>query len=194
MGFWDNFERRYARLSDDLPDLVEAVIAIGIDVSGDGRSASPQSIAVAEKAVQIFFDQNASKLILTGGYYKEGSDPRNTEAQLMYWDVVAKDSRIRQENVILETNSYRTFMNADNVLPILRQYRLRRVVVVAQQWHSRRVAATFSRRWAGNEIMFYVINARSPYGRGSQKRLNNFFYFFLWDTLAFIVSKLKGYA
>lgn len=195
MEFWKWLERRYARPDDPLPAKVEAVVAVGIDVSSSGLNTSPQSKAVAEKAVKLFLDTHASKLILTGGYryrWKHFIYDYDTEADLMNrW--VVRQTAVPQKDVILETTSRYTYGNADNVLFILQKNNCQHVAVVAQQWYARRVVATFKKRWADSGIEFAVVKAWSDYGGGSQLRLEIFFFFLLWDTLAFIVSKIKGY-
>ena len=61
-------------------------------------------------------------------------------------------------------------------------------IIVTQQLHARRVRETFKK--LQNKFDFYIIKAESKYGGGSQRRLNNFFSFLLWDTTALILLKL----
>ncbi len=77
-----------------------------------------------------------------------------------------------------------------------RQPRIKHLVVVAQQWQARRARATFQRCFADTGIQVHVRKAYSPYypkDENSQRRFKSFWRFAIWDTLAFIVSKLKGY-
>lgn len=193
MSFGKWFEERFTRRDDNRPQNVGAIIAIGIDVDKKGLGPSPQSAVVAVGAERIFSelknDNSGLILILTGGYHHKDR-PGFTEAFVMQERI---RNSVPKEAIILEEKSWRTYLNADNVLPILQELHLKQVIIVAQQWHARRVAATFKKRWAYTGIEFAVVKAWSEYGGGSQRRLNNFFYFFVWDTLAFIISKLKGY-
>lgn len=86
-------------------------------------------------------------------------------------------------------------MNADECLKIMQENGWKSAIIVAQQWHARRVRATFKKRWAKSGIRFYIIKAHSNYFKemNSQKRFESFWKFALWDTLAFVVSKIKGY-
>lgn len=185
MNFWNWVERLFESHDDELIEKADAVIAIGIGVSKDGQSVSPQSEAVALKALDLFRQGSAENILLSGGH----SNGYITEAEAMA--NVIKD-KVPHSKLFLELRSYRTFMNADYTLPILQQKGWKKVIIVAQQWHARRVRATFRKSWDGTGIRFAVIKARSEYGGSFQKRLEHFLLFVIWDTLAFIISKLKG--
>lgn len=193
MSFWQWLEKRIVTDDDPLPDNgADVIVGIGIDVSSDGCSASPYSRAVAIKCVWLFENNCGRRIIFTGGYSK----PRVngvTEALGMYCDVYngLLLSGLKDQ-VTLEKMANRTYLNADYTLPLLRPGE-KSVIIVAQQWHARRVRATFKKRWRGMGIDVRVVRAWSDYGGGSQRRLDHFWSFFLWDTLAFFVSKLKGY-
>lgn len=186
MGFWDWLERSLETRDDRLPKKVDVAIAVGIDVSKDGTKASPQSRAVALKAAELFLRGKAENVLSVGGYSAGG--PIEAEAMA---DIIADN--IPETNLFLEKKSFRTYLNADYTLLILKQNGWKTAIIVAQQWHARRVRVTFRKRWQGSGIKFFVVKAQSPYGGGSQKRLNHFWSFVLWDIYAFIVSKIKGY-
>jgi len=179
-------ERLFSVCDDSLPEVADAVIGIGIDVSRDGIKASPYSEAVAWKALKLFRHGIVQNVLFTGGYSVDGL----TEAEAMRRIL---GMAVSEENLFLEQKSFRTYLNADYTLPIVQEKGWKKVIIVAQQWHARRVKATFKKRWAGKGIDIYVVKARSDYGGGSQSRLDHFFTFALWDTLAFIISKIKGY-
>jgi uncharacterized SAM-binding protein YcdF (DUF218 family) len=186
--FWKCFEGKFLTKDDDLPAQADVVIAVGIDVSKDGKNASPYSASVAQKALEIFNDDKAKNILLCGGYrLNQGL----TEAELMH-ALIARQV-LDPEKVFLETQSKQTYLNADLTLQILQEHGWHSAIIVAQQWHARRVRATFKKRWANTGIKIYVIKAPSEYGSGSQKQLDHFITFCLWDTLAFVASKLKGY-
>lgn len=186
--FWKWLERKLEIKDDPLPDKADVIIAVGIDVNADGKSAGPYSAAVAQKALELYNNQKVNNLLFTGGYnFNNGL----TEAQLMHGLVVRQIQDASR--VFLETQANRTYLNADLTLPFLQDHVWKSAIIAAQQWHARRVRATFKKRWAGTGIKIYVIKAHSDYGGGSQSRLDHFISFFLWDTLAFIISKFKGY-
>ena len=189
-------EERFSIKNDSLPEKVFAIIAIGIDLSRNGTKASPYSHAVTERAAQLYHDSRVSHIICSGGYR---SRPEGiTEARGM--SNVLLERGIPRQAIILEEESTRTFLNAQNTLQVIERLLRKgpvkdpRVVVVAQPWHARRVKRTFQRIWRESGIRIHIIKAPSEYGGGSQKRLDSFWKFLVWDTLAFIVSWLKGYA
>ncbi|MFA6253198.1 MAG: YdcF family protein [Patescibacteria group bacterium] len=190
MSFWQWLEKRLVTADDPLPRGSAVIIGVGIDVSAAGNSASPYSKAVVSKCRQLFDAAAGHRIIFTDGYFK----PRATsitEARGMA-HYLSITSEVPRENVDLDLLANRTYLNADYTLPMLEHWE-NCVIVVAQQWHARRVRATFRKRWAGSGIDIRVIKAWSDYGGGSQKRLDHFWSFFLWDSLAFVISKLKGY-
>jgi uncharacterized SAM-binding protein YcdF (DUF218 family) len=192
MDFWDWLERLLETKDDVLPLEADVIIGIGIDVSKDGQKASPQSKAVAIKVLKLFQKGRGKNILLSGGY----SAGAITEAKAMD-DIISKE--VSKPKIILEEKSYRTYMNADYTLRILKEKGWKSAIIVAQQWHARRVRATFRKRWIKSGIHFAVIKARSKYRSGpknesnSQKRLKHFLLFVFWDNLAFIISKLRDY-
>lgn len=178
------FERWLVIPNDKLPDNADVVIGIGIDVSKDGSMASPYSRSVALKCLELYEGGIGNNILFTGGYSHVGG---LTEAELM--------AKLIEHKVkaFIEKDSYRTFLNADYSLPIVQRHQWTKVIIVAQQWPARRVLATFKKRWQGQGIDIYIVKAWSDYGGGSQRRLDHFLTFAAWDTLSFILSKVKGW-
>jgi uncharacterized SAM-binding protein YcdF (DUF218 family) len=185
-GFWSWIERSFETEDDDLPAKADVIIAIGADVSRDGKSASPYSRAIAEKAVELYRQGKASAVLLVGGNSAGGV----TEAGGMA--LVVADC-IPRSNLLHEAESRNTIENAKLALPILQTNGWTSAIVVAQQWHARRVRAIFRKRWGEAGIRVFVVKAHSNYGGGSQLRLAHFLAFFVWDTVGFLYAKLRGY-
>lgn len=181
-------ERLLVIEDDPMPQNADVVIGVGIDVSKDGERASPYSKAVAIKCLRLFHANEARNILFTGGYSVHPW--RMTEARAMC-DIIAW--QLPWESIYLEQDGCRTYLNADYTLPIVLGAEWKKVIIVAQQWHARRVKATFKKRWAGTGIEIYVVKAWSDYGGGSQWRLDHFFTFALWDSLAYIISVIKRY-
>ena len=190
VSFWQWLEKRLVTADDPLPRGSAVIIGVGIDVSVAGNSASPYSKAVARKCGNLFEAGSGHRIIFTGGYFKPGVTGV-TEARGMA-HYLSITSEMPRDKVSLEIMARRTYLNADYTLPLLEPWE-NRVIIVAQQWHARRVRATFRKRWSGSGIDIRVVKAWSDYGGGSQRRLDHFCSFFLWDTLAFFISRLKGY-
>ncbi|MCD4760914.1 YdcF family protein [bacterium] len=188
MNFWKCLEQRLETKNDRLPRHADVIIGIGIDVAKDGIRPSSQSKAVAETVSRLFRRGLANNILLVGGHSKNHLSL--TEAKLMC-RIVSR--RVPSNRIIIENKSLRTWENADLALPIMKQHGWNTAIVVAQQWHARRVRATLKKRWSSQKIKFVIIKAPSSYGGGSQRRLDSFWRFAIWDTLAFILSKFKGY-
>jgi len=181
------------------PHAADVIIGIGTDVSRDGRKVSPQSAAIVETIADFYSCFRSEDILFTGGYSYKGGP---TEAETMYDHLITlmtaadkKDIKHLRCHSVLEKKSSRTYLNADYALPILQEKGWKTAIIVAQQWHARRVRATFKKRWAGSGIKFAVIKARSPYsGDNSQWRWRGFWRFlFCWEVPVWLYSKLKGY-
>ena len=179
MKFWDYFEKLVVTKNDKLPAEADVVIATGIDVSKNGSKASPQSKAVALMCAELFKARKAKNVLLAGGYSAGGA----TEAELMA-EVI--NGQIPLDNLYIENKSTSTVQNADYTLRVMKEKKWKTAIIVSQQLHARRARATFRKQWKNNEIKLYVIKAKSPYGGGSQKRLNHFCRFLLWEIYSFI--------
>ncbi len=180
-------EKKLVMRSDPIPKICDVAIGVGIDVSKDGKHASPYSASVADRCADLYLEGAVRNVLFTGGY-PVGADHK--EATTMRDHI---QGRVPSDKLVLELNAYRTYMNADNTLAIMKDQGWKSAIVVAQQWHARRVLATFHRRWQGSGCQIYVTKAWSEYGGGSQSRLDSFWTFAAWDTLAFVISKVKGY-
>ncbi len=186
MNFWAWLEKRIETRDDVLPEQVDVIIGLGMDVSPDGTKPSPQSRAVAMKVLELFQQGKAENVLFTGGFFhKDGP----TEAELMA--PLVADS-VLSGNLFLETESWITYQNARFSRLIMKHMGWKRAIVVAHQWQARRARQTFKKRW-GKEFKLYVVKAPSPYGDGSMRRLRHPVVFWLFDTLAFLFSYLRGY-
>jgi uncharacterized SAM-binding protein YcdF (DUF218 family) len=148
-------------------------------VSKDCKSASPCSRAIAEKAIELYRQGKANAVLLVGGNSAGGVAEAGGMAL-----VVA--NRVPRSTFLLATKSRNTIENAKLVLSILRANGWASAIVVAQQWHARRVRAVFRKTWGEAGIRVFVVEAHSDYGGGSQLRLVHFLAFFVWDTLGLL--------
>lgn len=128
---------------------------------------------------------------MVGGYRDPADLGSWCEAERM---VKALAMTVPVEALTLETSSVTTLMNAERSLLILQKLNVHSVIIVAQQWHARRVRAIFKQYFATVGIQVFVVKARSPYGsNGTQKRFEHFVRFAFWDTLAFLHGIIHGY-
>ncbi|MFC1651614.1 YdcF family protein [Patescibacteria group bacterium] len=182
-------EKAIVTKNDPPPEKADAILCVGIDTTPDGQAASPQSIEIARKAARLYHLGLANTIICSGGYHVKGGV---TEAKGMKNFLVLQN--VPPKKIILEEESTRTYLNADKILPLIQDNNHQKVIIVAQQLHARRVRSTFRKRWESTGIEIIVVKAFSRYGGGSQKRLNSFWRFLLWDTLAYFLSWLKGWS
>lgn len=187
MSFWTWFENKFATTDDILTDYpADVIICIGIDIASDGYGPSPSSREVAYKGRQLLSQGKGRQILISGGYHYKGL----SEARAM--EIVIKKVFFNT-HILLDERPNRTWLNADCSLEYMLAHDWKTAIVVAHPWHARRVKATFKKRWKNSGCQFAVVKAKSAYGYGSQKRLDSFWRFLIWDSLAFIFSKFKGY-
>jgi uncharacterized SAM-binding protein YcdF (DUF218 family) len=185
MSFLGWLERWLETRDDPLPEKADVVIGFDFGFAKDGIKASPQSRAITEKCLEIYNDRKAGSVILSGGLKVNN----RTDAEAMA-DIL-KD-KVPEDKLFLEIESIGTNGNVDQSLKIMRKHGWASAIVVAQQWHARRVRATLKKMWP-HYIKFSVIKARSKYGGNYGLIADNFMFFSVYDTLAFFWFRLKGY-
>lgn len=164
----------------------DVVIGLGCDLSPDGQSASPYGRSIASKVVELAEDYGVKDILFIGGYtYNDGPSEASSMrevAKVIY----------PKANYFLETKSRHTYESVINSKAILKKHKWKKILVVAQQKHSWRVKLLFKKQ-LGAKYSINVVKAYSKYGGGSQTRLDNVIFFWMWDTAALIYSKLKGW-
>jgi len=185
MSFLGWLERQLETRDDPLPKKADVVIGFDFGFAKDGMNASPQSRAITEKCLEIYQDGKAGAIILSGGLKID--DRADAEAMA---DILR--GRIPEDKLFLDIESLGTNGNAVQSLKIMQKHGWANVVVVAQQWHARRVRETLKKMWPRHK-KFSVIKARSEYGGNHGKIADNFLFFCVYDTLAFLWFWLKGY-
>jgi len=170
---------------DDVLSKSDVIIAIGCTLDKAGTRPSPQSAAIALKAQQLYEAGWAPNVLFVGKGYNK---PMPTTEAWAMCDLV----NLPKSVVTLEEASYTTRMNTIAIAAIMQANGWRSAIVVAQQLHARRVRLAIRRACPGRQIV--VVKAWSPYGNSSKWFLNHFWTFLIWDTLALIYSKLRGWA
>jgi len=164
----------------------DVIVAVGIGLRSDG-SLSNLSKAVAQKAIDLYKERFSSKIIFSGGF----SQNNKTEAEAMR-DYALKRG-IAPKDIIIEIDSVSTPTNVDETLKILKNNRLKSVLVVAQHIHARRVIFLFSKK-LGDSYKIYWASAFSRYDVvPGQKRLLSEETFLLWGVFWVVVYRLFGY-
>ena len=185
--------RHFFEIKDDIVPLLPlekiGIVCIGIDLSEKGDAASPQSEAVALKAMTYFkiFRDNVIG-IFTAGYRVKGG---------LYTEAEAMERYITGSFPDIETFKVEdvdgTHLEVQRVIEILQEQKCKRAILIGQQLHLTRIRALFLKIGAGSGIQFFFVKARSRYGGGSQKRLWCFPFFLFWEkAICFPYLKWKG--
>ena len=188
MGFTEWFERIFSAKEDPLPRFADVVVAVGFALSRDGTKCSTATLGIARRALSEWDKLLDAMLVLQGRGYKR--DMPTTEARAMREAIGFYSPRI-----ILEEISYNTRMNAVEFARLAKEQGWRAAVVVAQQWHARRVRLAYRKalREAEVDCRIKVVKAWAPYGGINKWFLNWAPWFWLWDTLSLGYFKLKGW-
>jgi uncharacterized SAM-binding protein YcdF (DUF218 family) len=178
---------RFICAPDDQHKEADVVICIGTDVSRDGSSVSPQSQAIVDLAAELVKEGLTGEVVFTGGYSASGP----TEAVTMreYW----LKSGGCYTNFVSDRVSTNTRMSALQSVWIAKELGWKKLLVVTQQLHARRVRATFRKVAKNYGIEVEVVKAWSSYGGGSQKRLRSFWCFLVWEMAGTVLFWLRGW-
>ena len=182
-----NFLGRNWRIEDRL-NKADVIVAIGIGVKSDG-TVSALSLAVVKRAIYLYRKKVASKIIFTGGFVQNGI----SEALAM--QRVAVKSGVPLGDIILEKKSSSTLTNVSETIAIIKKFKFKSVVVVAQSVHARRVVATFEKLLPSSCSLSWA-SAESSYDNKvpSQSRLSSETRFLLWEIIQLCIYKLRGSA
>lgn len=165
--------------------LTDIIIGIGIGVTESGR-ASKLSYAVAKKAAALYKEKLAPKVLLVGGFTQNNI----SEAEAI--KKIVLEEGIPSKNIVLETQSTSTRANADETAKLLNTMNVRKVLIVAQEIHARRVIATF-KEFLPKNIVMYWASAPSQYDTvPNQKRLSSKNRFLTWEIFWYCYFKVKG--
>ncbi len=165
----------------------DAIVAIGTALMPDG-SCSPQSRANTELAARFYQKGIAPRIIFTSGNSWGGP----TEARAMK-ELATSSLGLPFEHILVEDVSKNTHENAVETKKILDKNGWRKVLIIADSIHARRVLACFKKTLGlGYAVKIYKsYSERSP--QVAQKRLRSEATFFIWELLAFAKFKKEGW-
>ena len=185
---WQEYEDKHSIPNSSLRRNgdYDLIIGVGIGVNPTGTGPSSMSRAVAQKCLKLYRQGYSKRIVLVSTNGINGL----TEAEAMA--SVIRD-QLPAGSLIVSTSKddNDTRMNALTAKQLAEEQNLRtvEVIVVAQQWHARRVAGVFRKVFPNVS----VIKAWSNYGKAHQKRLSSALAFHLWDWMATQVFRLKGW-
>lgn len=169
----------------------DVVIALGAGLTPDGRAASPQSAAVARRAIEAYHAGWGRHLLFVGGYgfAPEGSR-RIVEATAM---ARLAPRSIPSGRILIEAESLRTWQNAAESRRILLLHGWWSAYVFVHEAYAERAARTFRRSWQQARLVADIVPVSAPYGGNSQGRWNSRWRFRVWNSVANVVSHLQGH-
>jgi len=180
--------------NDKLPKSVDVIIGIGSGLSRaycrSWRSItlSLQSEKVLFSVIRLFEKNKAKRVFFSGGYSYEGY----YEAEVMYNKFLDSFSKKSIFYPDIETKSRNSFGNAIETLKWMQENHYMSAIIVDFAGHLKQMKQIFLKQARETGIKLYFINAYTVYGGNSQTRLNNFYLFFVWETLTNVYYKLKG--
>jgi len=185
---WHKCEKKYSIPDSHLRTQIsyDLIIGVGIGVDRSGIGPSPMSHAVAEKCLKLYQLGYSKYVMLVSTNGINGL----TEASAMA--SVIRD-RLPEKALIVSAdgNDRNTRANALTAKQLAELSSLPgdNIIVVAQQWHARRVAGVFRKVFKKVSI----IKAWSEYGAAHQRRLSSALAFHVWEWIATRVFRLKGW-
>lgn len=113
------------------PEKSDGMVVLGCRLWGD--QPSPMLTYRLEKALQLYKEGYASKIIVSGG---QGDDELVSEAEAM--KVYLVERGIREEDIYKEENSYSTYQNLNYSKQIMEREGFEKVVIVTNGFHIHR--------------------------------------------------------
>lgn len=178
------------------------IVGHGIGMRANGEP-SLLTRAVAQKCVEVW-KEKGGKIIFTGGAKEAGV----SEAEAMR--KIALEAGVPAEAILAEISSLNTYENVRNSLkiiievdPLARDF-FRKIVVVGWKFHLGRCLALWK-----NALTYYLLGYKRSQGlfwdiRGlkaysgwdplaTQKRLHGLWRFLVWNLMAWVYFKLRGW-
>lgn len=136
-------------------EVYDCVVVCGCPAA-DGGSPSRVMKTRVEKAVSLWQEGKAGKLIFSGAAVKNSY----VEAEVM--KTCALDMGVPEDAVITETEAVSTYHNMKLVKPLMEKYGFKNCIVVTNSWHLRK-AAHYADKFGFDHVM---CPAEEPEGTG----------------------------
>jgi uncharacterized SAM-binding protein YcdF (DUF218 family)/lysophospholipase L1-like esterase len=131
-------------LLDDSSAQADAIVVLGAGVIGD-CVPNLNGMRRVLLGAKLFRDGRAPLLVVTGG---RGGDHHCPVAEAMA--PLARDAGVPTDKILLERQSRSTHENGERTAPLLRERKVRRILLVTDRLHMRRAAGVF--RHLGFEV------------------------------------------
>lgn len=183
--------------NDELPkEPVDVIIGIGAGLSRvsdnpcGSISLSPQSEKVLSLVLELFEKGKGKRVFFSGGYNFQGYYESLIMCNKFVYDYLER--RNKPIYPACETKSRNSFGNALQTLEWMEKNDCKSAIIVDFSGHLKQMKRIFLKQAKGEEITFYFVNAYSKYGGNTQRRLNNFYLFLVWEFLTNVYYKLIG--
>lgn len=124
-------------LSDNT-NSVDVGVVLGNKVELDGKP-SERLKSRLDKALELYDEGYLKYIIVSGGLGKEGFD----EAKVMKSYLI--DNKVPEEHIILDSKGNNTFMTAENSKTIMKENKLKSVMIITQYYHVTRTKLAFKK-------------------------------------------------
>jgi len=162
----------------------DAIVVLGGGVN-QGRYLTPESSRRLVRAVQLYQEGRAQKIIFSGGFSLRGGVAEGA--------VLAQEARrmqIPSENILIEKNSRRTYEQAVETKKIADPLRWKSLILVTSYFHMKRAVLCFEQ--AGFKVYPAPADPIEKYAAGPIERLD-LFGKILREYGAVIYYRIKGW-
>ena len=112
----------------DTKDRADIAIVLGSKVNKDG-TLSDRLKARMDRSIELYTTKQVKHLLLSGGTGKEGFDE---SIKMMEY---AMEKGVKKDHIITDSNGYNTRQTAENSSKILKENRLKNIIIVTQHFH-----------------------------------------------------------
>lgn len=124
-----------ARVNVDTKTKSDTIVVLGARIYLRPNVLNPCMVARVDKAVDLYKEDYASKIIFSGGIDKEDG---TIEAEAMKQMAIKKG--VPESNILTESKSKSTFENIQNSQNVMNDNGLRTAIIVTEPFHTPRAA------------------------------------------------------
>lgn len=130
-------------------------------------------IRVAERWIQLFKEWFSNRILFSGWIWRlTDNDPNfiwTTEADKFATKAI--ESWIPREKIIIENKSTNTWENIRFSFELIKDMRIRKIILVQKPYMERRTFVTFSKQWPWDNVLFYVTSPQISFENYPNKEI-----------------------
>lgn len=170
---------------------VDAVICLASGLGKNRLGLSNASCANVRGAILQAYIKRIGLIVMSGGLVSQTGE---TESELMVRYGLEEQIRFLPIGITLEKASRNTADQALHLLLMAEEYGWKKVVIVCQPAHRKRVEATFNNAFENRNINIIIVDAQPAYGNCDQWRWNGPIKAWFWNWLGLRWYKFNGWA